>query len=341
MKPRVVLVVGPLPPPLHGAARVTEQVVARCRALGLVVRTVNTQPDMRRPTYHLERALAHVKALASTAAAGRRSVLYVAGAGGFGLWYQACVLLLARALGRQSYFHHHSYAYLHRRSMAMRCIVAARPVHVVLSPGMAEALTTRYAPASVIIVQSNAAFVDMPVLPEPTPSTGTVRFVHVSNLSLAKGLGTVLCTYAQMRAADIDCTLALAGPFAGEEERRLWESWAGPPVDYLGPLTPPEVIDALLSSDVFLFPSRYANEAEPLVVLEALSCGLRVVASSVGCLPERVKPPVGLSVSGDVAFAAAAAQVAVQEPVQASRESIRAVFSVLRAETPLLDALVE
>lgn len=44
---------------------------------------------------------------------------------------------------------------------------------------------------------------------------------------------------------------------------------------------------------MLLFPSTYAFEAQPLVIIEALSSGVPVVAYDVGSIPDLVPPAAG------------------------------------------------
>jgi len=201
----------------------------------------------------MHRALAHVFA-GFKMLGPSRPVLYIAGAGGLGLWYQAGLLHLAKLLRRKRYFHHHSYAYLSRRSSAMSWIMRAEPVHVALSGDMAAALGAMYPHRSRVLVQSNAAFIDPPPWSSDVDHGGELRLVHVSNLSFAKGLGSVLDAYHRLSSAGHRCTLTLVGPCTGPGELRAIEGWAGPPVRYLGELSPPDVQAVLLQQDVFLFP---------------------------------------------------------------------------------------
>ena len=43
------------------------------------------------------------------------------------------------------------------------------------------------------------------------------------------------------------------------------------------------------TSDLFVFPSAYTNEAQPLVVLEAMAAGVPVITSNIATLPEFVR----------------------------------------------------
>ena len=55
----------------------------------------------------------------------------------------------------------------------------------------------------------------------------------------------------------------------------------------IGRLSGFEVVAAMQNSDAFLFPSR--SEGLPLVAIEAMACGLAVIASRASSLPEVVE----------------------------------------------------
>lgn len=289
-----VLVLGPRTPPFHGAAIVNDAMVEAFSARSCQVRPIDTAGRGSRGRYHLTRLAAHLRAAAELLRR-RRSYraggLYVTGAGGAGLWYQAAVAGWARLLGVRVMVHHHSYAYLHRRSPAMRWLwsVTRRGVHVVLCDDMGRRLVDGYGAGPTLVTCSNAAFV--PVRDEPHDGTvrpEVLRVGHLANLSADKGLDDVVRAFRAVAATDPHVVLELAGPAADAAATGvLDELLAGPLADrvrWTGPLDRDEVWTFLRGIDVFVFPSRYRNEAEPLVVLEALACGVPAVVTGVGCL---------------------------------------------------------
>ncbi|MCD2187708.1 glycosyltransferase family 4 protein [Actinomycetospora soli] len=279
--------IGPLPPPVHGASLVTARLLERVRERIDDVRVVDVAGKGAGLGHVVSRARAHLRALGVVLGLPAGAVVYVSLFGGFGLWYQLPVLALARARGLRLVAHHHSYAYITARAVPMVLITALlgrRDRHLFLSASMRSAFLDRYASRADHRVVSNAHVVD-PGPVRPVAARHGLALVHVSNLSVSKGSVAAVATCAALRRRGVDATLTLVGP-CGDEETAAAIAAAGEAVRWLGPCSTDEVNEALDGADVFLFPSSYVNEAEPLVVLEALSRGVPVVATGRGALPE-------------------------------------------------------
>ena len=59
-------------------------------------------------------------------------------------------------------------------------------------------------------------------------------------------------------------------------------------INLIGPLYGNEKKKILKNSDVFIFPTYYANEAFPIVILEAMESGLPIITTSEGGIPDLV-----------------------------------------------------
>ncbi|EQD34016.1 Glycosyl transferase, group 1 domain protein, partial [mine drainage metagenome] len=98
--------------------------------------------------------------------------------------------------------------------------------------------------------------------------------------------------------------------------------------------------------DTMIFPTLYANEAEPLVIHEAMQHGLPVIAYGRGCIPEVVTPECGRVIPPDEAFVPAAlAQVAAwmqaPEMFQAASSAAAARFATLQRSSAQRWALLQ
>ncbi len=303
----VVRVFGPLPPPVHGASRVTRMVADLVAAeAGVEVREFDSNDDV--PTAaRLRRMLRGLADLAF----GRRGTVYLGGAGGEVLWYQALVVVVARLRRQRIAFHHHNFSYLHERSTAMAVLCRGgghRVRHVVLGDTMAAALRSTYRGASDVRVCSNAALLGPPETSHTRPASGPLVLGHLSNLSREKGVDVVVDALRSLRAAGVDASLVLAGPCADDDARAVVEAAQvelGDALEVTGAIEPDRVDEVYRRIDVFVFPSRYRNEAEPLVVLDAMRWGVESVAFDTGCLRELVEPALLVPLGGDLPAAVA------------------------------------
>lgn len=299
---------GPIPPPVHGAARVTQQVRDGVEATSTRLVAIDTGGGSGLAS----RLRQMLGGLLRLAVPGLGSV-YVGGAGGPTLWYQAVVVLLGRLTGRRVVFHHHSYAYVNATMPAMRALTRAggrRLTHVVLCEGMGEGLRSRYRAVGDVRVCSNAGLMAAPQARTASAAGGPIVLGHLSNLSLDKGLADVLETLRRARSAGQDVRLVLGGPPASDEAEALVAGAVtelGEALTVLGPVARDDIDAFYEQIDVFVFPSRYVHEAEPLVVLDASRHGVPTIACAVGCLPGMVAPQHLVPVDADFAGAAVTA----------------------------------
>lgn len=291
-RPSTIRVYGPMPPPVVGLSRVTAAVTDRVRdRAGDRVVVFDTTDSVSLPV-RLRRLL---HGLASLLIARRRAgAVYVGGAGGELLWYQVLVVALARVAGHRVLFHHHNYSYLHTPSRAMATLTrlgTSCTTHVVLGETMAADLHRLYPSARHTLVCSNAG-----LMPPAEPGArrerdGTVVLGHLSNLTVEKGLDVVLDTTRALLAEGRDVRLVLAGPCFSDEAQALVDAAVrdlGPAIEVTGPVPPDRVDEVYRRIDLFVLPSSYANETEPLVVLDAMRLGVPCLALDTGCVREVV-----------------------------------------------------
>jgi N-acetyl-alpha-D-glucosaminyl L-malate synthase BshA len=119
--------------------------------------------------------------------------------------------------------------------------------------------------------------------PAAGPATGERLLVHNSNFRPLKRVEDVVRIFAQVRKGR-RCELLLIGdgPERSKAERMVRALGLSGSVTFLGKQL--NFVEVLQRARVFLLPS--ASESFGLAALEALSCGVPVVASRVGGLPE-------------------------------------------------------
>lgn len=116
--------------------------------------------------------------------------------------------------------------------------------------------------------------------------------LHLGTMWSEKGVFDVLEAVRRMHGGGLQVKLVLAGGWYVAEERARAEAFVRHQgiqewVRITGPVNGPEKARLLRSAWVMAFPSRF--DAHPIVVLEALSAGVPVVATRIGALPEMIE----------------------------------------------------
>ncbi|WP_363349456.1 glycosyltransferase [Methylocystis echinoides] len=224
------------------------------------------------------------------------------------MFYNFLTVTFARLFGYKLFLHHHASSYIKSYDLrfATLCRLAGeRSLHIVLSEQMAKDLKLHYNSAQTVVAH-NASHILACEKHERIDKNGMLTMGFLSNLTIEKGLDTVLDAFESIYSDGLDAQLLLAGPIVDERAHALIAAARlkfGDALIELGSVSG-EAKDRFFSSiDLFLFPSRYRFEAQPLVILEALSHGVAVLATDHGYIQEIISPlGTGVGASDFISF---------------------------------------
>jgi glycosyltransferase involved in cell wall biosynthesis len=289
-------VVGGFPPPVHGFAVVTQSVYERLAAAGPTVRFdhVGRMRTGLRAADRLLRAIRlHVLLVRYAWGLVRvrpRSVLIESSANGIQLFDAVCAGLGILA-GAVVIVHHHSFAYLQPETTRwfhrIAFLVFRHCRHVALCTRMQSLLHECYGiDRGAIAVVSNAAFIPEPPAERQCRAGGAPLCLgFISNITAAKGIFAFLDVVESLAAAGQATVGLVAGPVEPALEREFMARVkAIASVRYVGAVEGEAKSAFFERIDLLVFPTRHVHEAEPLVVLEALSYGVPVLAAARGCM---------------------------------------------------------
>lgn len=106
-----------------------------------------------------------------------------------------------------------------------------------------------------------------------------LKISYVSRVEESKGLDTLLEIARILQAEHVDKYVKI--DFYGQKKDRFFDEHLADIAmfEYKGQLQPEEVIPTLHEYDALIFPSHYAGEGCPGILVEALSAGLPIIAS--------------------------------------------------------------
>lgn len=117
---------------------------------------------------------------------------------------------------------------------------------------------------------------------------GPLRLLNVARLGPEKGHSFLIAALAEVRRAGIDAILTLVGdgPLRPRLERQVRDLKLDNSVTFAGAVGQDHILDYYHHADVFVLPSL--AEGLPVVLMEAMACGLPVIASRISGIPELV-----------------------------------------------------
>lgn len=300
------IVVGPVPPVLHGVAFMTPHVLEGMRRADLLAAHLDTSDN--RPAYttgtfdplNVWLAVRHAAELALLLVRHRGAGLYVPVAQGrWGFVRDAVLIGLARLARREVVVHLHGglFATFYAEAPGWERWLIRRVLSGVGEGWvLTEAHRSMFAgllPDERVRVLENTSE-DVGGRGGGERSGKALRILFLANLFAEKGCIDLIDALEELGEGAEGIELRMIGeaePEMAAEVARRAAALAprGVSVAYGGTRVGEEKLDEYRWADVFALPSRYPPEGQPLVLLEAMSAGLPIVASDHSGIPWTVR----------------------------------------------------
>ncbi|QPF87119.1 glycosyltransferase family 4 protein [Bradyrhizobium genosp. L] len=298
------------------------------------VETVNISPGHRRGVLkHVHKTYQTLWACWQLTRHTRGAKLtYIGCEGDWGLVYTSALVMTARMLGYAVLLHHHSFGYVDKSFSMMRFIThigGDHIRHIFLCTTMRDRFESQYGRAHYTQIISNAAFVAPGQdIQDSSIQSNPIRIGMLSNLTREKGLYTFIDLVRALKDMKLGVEAVLAGPIADPRDQAnvaVAERELGGALNYVGPVYGAAKDQFYRELDVFVFPTQYANEAQPTVLFEALAAGNSIIAFDRGCIASQVKQN-GIAIAATDDFCARACDFILELSQQRSAAQRRTII---------------
>jgi glycosyltransferase involved in cell wall biosynthesis len=196
-----------------------------------------------------------------------------------------CVLMRMKIL-----MHHHVYRYINTYDKNIAKISNYKSLtHIFLSEQMRDNFRSVYQIKNSFIVNNAVLFSKKNS--ECRKSKEIKHIGYLSNLTIEKG-GIIFLDIAQrLLDSNPDIFISIAGPIDDESIGKrlgIMNNLYTKRFKYVGAVYGQDKFKFLADLDLLLFPTQYKNEAQPLVLYEAMSCNTNVISLNRGVISEQI-----------------------------------------------------
>jgi len=296
--PQPVIVVGQMPPPIHGQSVAIERIAGiRDDGFTIIPLPMNCSSEIESVGhFRLEKIRIAVRTACSLRRLTRQNsnavVYYPPASPAFiPVLRDILFFLIAGRASRRWVYHFHAGGlpeYLSEKPWGRlaKCFYPKPMVCISMSQDSEPSPGAYFGGEDVIIPYG----LDVPIPFEARGRGSPRRMLFVGNLFLSKGVGMALRALKRLRDEGADVVLDLVGGHVDRDREQVLalvrELGVGEFVNFHGVLSGEAKWERFREADCFVFPSHYPAEKFPNVLIEALGAGLPVVTTRWRGIPE-------------------------------------------------------
>ncbi|MFT4256223.1 MAG: glycosyltransferase family 4 protein [Pseudoxanthomonas sp.] len=331
-----ILLAGPLPEPVNGCSYANAVFRQHCTSAGHSMLVVDTNVPVisgkQGDRFSVRKALNFLRVYRGVSRVALADVVYMTpGQTFFGLLKYAPLMSLARILRKPYVIHVHGnhlgshYSQLGGiKKRLFRHYVSGAAAGIVLSESLRANFDGLLPPDKVFVVEN---FAGDAIFGQPATTKTTTRLevLYLSNLMREKGILILLDAFLLLKQQGVPFRARIAGHLetgiSSEIEDRLARLTTE--VEYIGPVKGQAKMDLLHEANVFVLPTHYTMEGQPISLLEGMAAGNIIVTTRHAGIPDIVDESNGylLPVRDTPALAECLGRIAANLPAEIERFS--------------------
>jgi len=303
-----LIFIGPLPPPIHGFSSINlfmlNELKLKYKNIFIIDPTMKTFSKYKiiKKLVKLIKFIFFMPKLLKFLKKNKKFVTYVSLSGSYGLVFDIIYVYVCSFFENTFFIHHHSYNYINKKNfliqLLLKIISDFQVKHFVLCLDMKKSLSEIYdISPNDIIIQSNALFISDNDFKSSLKKTIT-NIGFFGSIEKSKGIFEFLESASLASQLYKNIKFHVAGQITDTKLKQYILNYKN--INYLGPLYGVQKKNYFRKIDILLYPSF--NDAEPLVVLEALSYGVVVISSDVGCIKNILNSKCGFLIDKNKNF---------------------------------------
>lgn len=291
-----LLLIGPFPKPIHGCSLANEVLARGLEKRNILFQIIDMSTDFSEEigTFSFKKVLHAFKNYLSILKVFKSDVVYLTpGQSFFGVLKYAPFIIMSRLLGKKIIFHVHG-NHLWRefdelsqfKKKIMFFLISSSSRGIVLSNSLFKNLTPFLAIEKIFPIFNFAEdYLHNEVL---TKSFDELHIVYLSNLMAEKGVFDLLEALELLKLQGINFKARLAGAIALDANQTVLDiiRKLGDNVIYLGVVYGEQKKELLDWGNVFVFPTFYHSEGQPIALIEAMATGNAIISTRHAGIPD-------------------------------------------------------